>query len=70
MAKRLADWIRMPFGAVSGVGRGMGELEGVHVPQGEKGFRVVLDPIAFNGIFFEHMHRLHLWIDFDDLYVI
>jgi len=27
----------MPFGMVSGVGRGMGVLDGVHVPQGEGG---------------------------------
>ena len=27
----------MLFGVVSGVGRGMGVLDGVHVPQGEEG---------------------------------
>jgi len=32
---KTADWIHMPFGVVSGVGRGMGVLDGVHTPQGE-----------------------------------
>jgi len=31
----MADWIRMPFGMVSGVGRGIVVLDGVHMPQGE-----------------------------------
>jgi len=26
---KMAEWIRMPFGMVSGVGRGMGALDGV-----------------------------------------
>jgi len=35
---KTADSIRMPFGMVSEVGRGMGVLDGVHVPQGRGGF--------------------------------
>jgi len=31
----MADWIWMPFGVVSGVGRGMSVLDEGHVPQGE-----------------------------------
>ena len=30
-----ADWIWMPFRMVSGVGWGLGVLDGIHVPQGE-----------------------------------
>ena len=43
---KTAEWIRMPFAVVSGVGRGMGVLEGVHVPQGEgrcRGFSFLAD---------------------------
>jgi len=32
---KTADWIRMPFGIVSGVGRGMGVLDGVVIIRGE-----------------------------------
>jgi len=32
---KTADRIRMPFGMVSGVGREMSVLDGVHVPQTE-----------------------------------
>jgi len=31
----VTDWIRMPFGVVSGVGQGIGILDGVHLPWGE-----------------------------------
>jgi len=34
---KTADWIRMPFGMVSGVGRGTGILDGVVIVEGEKG---------------------------------
>jgi len=34
---KMADWIRIPFGVVSGVGRGIGVLDGVQVPQGKGG---------------------------------
>jgi len=33
---KMADWIRMPFGVVSGVGRGMGVLDGVVIVKGEE----------------------------------
>jgi len=33
-----ADWIRMPFGVVSGVGRGMGISDGVVIVEGEGQF--------------------------------
>jgi len=29
----------MPFGVVRGVGRGMGDLDGIHTPKGKKRFR-------------------------------
>jgi len=32
---KTADWIQMPFGMVSGVGRGMGVLDGVVIVEGE-----------------------------------
>jgi len=31
---KTADWIWMPFGAVSGVGRGMGVLDGMEIVEG------------------------------------
>ena len=33
---KTADWIRMPFGVVSGVGQGMGGLDGVVIVEGEE----------------------------------
>jgi len=36
---KLYESISMSFGVVSGVGRGMGVLEGVHIPQGNGNFR-------------------------------
>jgi len=35
---KLADWIRMPFGVVSGVGQGMGVLDGVVIVEGKGQF--------------------------------
>jgi len=35
---KTADWIRMPFGVVSGVGLGMGVLDGVVIVEGEEQF--------------------------------
>jgi len=32
---KMADWIWMPFGMVSGVGRGMGVLDGVEIVVGK-----------------------------------
>jgi len=32
---KTADWIRMPFGVMSGVGRGMGALDGVVIVEGK-----------------------------------
>jgi len=32
---KTADWIRMPFGMVSGVGRGIGVLDGVVIVEAE-----------------------------------
>ena len=43
---KTADWIWMLFGVASGVGRGMGVLDGVHLPQGEGRFWGVLTPIV------------------------
>jgi len=34
----MADWIWMPFGVVSGVGRGMGVLDGVDIVEGKGQF--------------------------------
>jgi len=33
---KTAEWILMPFGTVSGVGRGMGVLDGVVIVEGEE----------------------------------
>jgi len=35
---KTADWIQMPLGMVSGVGRGMGVLDGVVIVKGERLF--------------------------------
>jgi len=35
---KTADWIRKPFGTVSGVGPGMGVLDGVVIVEGEGQF--------------------------------
>jgi len=34
----MAEWIRMPFGVVSGVSRGMGVLDGVVIIEGKEQF--------------------------------
>ena len=66
---KTADSIRMPFGIVSRVGRGMGVLDGVHVPQGKKRFWRSVVPIGFNSVFFEHVHALRRWTALDVQYV-
>jgi len=48
---KMADCIRMPFRAVSGVGRGMGVLDGVDVSQRKREVRGVAH-IGLNGVFF------------------
>jgi len=47
---KTADWIRMPFGVVSGVGRGMGVLDGGPCAQGEGGVSGILFPHCFGGL--------------------
>jgi len=32
---KMAEWIQMPFGMVSGIGQGMGVLDGVVIIEGE-----------------------------------
>ena len=49
----MADWIRMPFGVMKGVGQGMGVLDGVVIVEGEGavlGVNLGL-PIVTNGAF-------------------
>jgi len=47
----MADWIRMPFGVVSGVGRGMGVLDGVVIDEGKGQFGGEFGrPIVTNGM--------------------
>jgi len=41
----------MPFGMVSEVGQGMGELDGVHIPNGKRRFQGLFSLIDFHGIF-------------------
>jgi len=50
---KMAEWIRMPFGMVSRVCRGMGVLDGVFIVEGEGGvFGMNLwCPIVTNGDF-------------------
>jgi len=38
VVSKLADWIRLPFEVVSGVGRGMGVLDGVVIVDGKGQF--------------------------------
>ena len=47
----MADWIRMPFGEVSGVGRGMGVLDGGGDREGKEAVFGVnfWRPIVTNG---------------------
>jgi len=46
---KTADLIWISFGVVSGVGRGIGILDGVHMPQGE-GEVWGFDRIGLNGV--------------------
>ena len=48
---RMADWIWVPFGLVSGLGRGMGVLDGVHIWKREREFLGIALPVDLNGIF-------------------
>ena len=49
---KMAHWIRMPFGVMSGVGLGMGILDGVVIVEGEEAVWVNLGrPIVTNGTF-------------------
>jgi len=52
---KTADCIRMPFGVVSGIGRGMGVLDGVVIVEGEGAVLVVNlgRHIVTNGDFVE-----------------
>jgi len=51
---KTADWIWMPFGVVSRVSRGMGALDGVHIPPGMGGF----------GNFVPQWFEWHFWVYF------
>jgi len=49
-----ADWTRMPFGVVSGVGRGMGVFDGVVIVEEEGAVLGVVNlgpPTGYNGNF-------------------
>jgi len=46
---KTADWIRMPFGVVSGVDRGMGVLKDGPRASRRRGFCGVLAAIGFSG---------------------
>jgi len=50
---KMADWIRMPFGVLTGIGRGMGVLNGVVIVKGEGAILGVNlgHPIITNGAF-------------------
>jgi len=47
----MRDLIELSFGVVSGVGGGMGVVDGVHVPQEEGVVSGILAPIGFSGVF-------------------
>jgi len=47
----VCELIKLSFEVESGVGGGMGILDGVHVPQGEGRVSGGFSPIGFNGIF-------------------
>jgi len=59
---KTADWIRIPFRVVSGVGRGMGVLDGLVIVEGERAdFGVNLGrPIVTNGAFEEMREPIEL----------
>ena len=48
---KTADWIWMSFRVVIGVGRGMGVLDGVYIPQGEGEVSGFFASISMNGVF-------------------
>jgi len=51
---KTGDWMRMPFGMVSGVGHGMGVKDGSpRAPSGRGGLGVgvPIHPISLNGVF-------------------
>jgi len=48
---KTADWIQMPYGMMSGVGRGWMYYTGVHVPQWEEAVSGGFSPTGFNGVF-------------------
>jgi len=48
---KVDETMELSFEVVSGVGRGMGVLEGVHVPQRDGGVSEILFPIALGCIF-------------------
>jgi len=56
---KMADWIRIPLGMMSGVGRGMGVSDGVHMPQGEWEVLGVCIPIGLTGVFLTEMYLTH-----------
>jgi len=43
---KTADYISVPFGVVNGVGRGMGVLDGVHIPKGEGEVSGLFSPLV------------------------
>jgi len=51
--RKTADWIWIPFGVVSGIGRGMGVLDGVCIPQGEG------DGLSFFAYWFEWRFKVY-----------
>ena len=61
----MAEWIRVPFGVVSGVGRGIGVLDGVYVPQWEDGVSRVFRSYNFGawiGIFKPNAQNIQTFI--------
>jgi len=66
---KTADWIRMPFGVVRGVGRGMGVLDGVMIVEGEWAVLGVIlgRPIVTNEAFATRSSQITLRTCFRDV---
>jgi len=66
---KLAEWIWTPFGVVSGVGRGMGVLDGVDIVKGEGevfGYNIIIDLLTdfiFHNRLLYHWHSKNICID-------
>jgi len=57
---KVRELIKLSFRVVSGISRGMGILDGVHVPKGKGRFWKFFGPTGLNGIFLTEMYSNHV----------